>query len=255
MDRILGVELSHKNAPISIREKVALNKEQALKSLKNLKQFYKETLIISTCNRLSVYVYGSEFHYLIDFFNNLGISRQYLSILPDTQIAVKNLFSTAAGLESQAIGEHQILGQIRDSLDIARKAKTIGPILDEFTRQAIHTGKRVRMETEIGSHSASLATVGFELIENHDYKLSDSTVMVIGTGNMANLVTTILDRTQVKKLYVLSHNPDRAEKMAKKWNGEAILLEKAQDVLSDVDIVIGGTHGEINLLHEQEVGS
>ena len=204
MDRIVGIELSHRYAPISVREKLALNKQQTSQALKDLKEHYEEVFIISTCNRLSLYAYGDNYLYLENYLQRFGNYSQYLTVLPDTGIAIQNLFSTAAGLESQAIGEHQIVGQIRDALALARKEKTIGPILDEFIRQAVHVGKRARQETNIGKHSASLATVGFELIHQHGYNLADCSLLVIGTGNMANLVNTVLDRDPVKELLVAS---------------------------------------------------
>ncbi len=251
MDKVIGVELSHRFAPIAVRERLALNKEQTITALQELKKTYKEVFIVSTCNRLSIYAYGKSHNQILEYFDKFGNYRQYLSILPDSEIAIRNLFSTAAGLESQAIGEHQITGQIRDGLDLGREQKTIGPVLDELVRQSLHTGKRVRLETNIGKFSASLATVGFELITKHKYELSDSTFLVIGTGNMANLVTTVLDRTKIKKLYVASHDIDRAKEMAAEWKGEAVDMENMHTALSEANIIVGGTQGEINLLHEE----
>src|SRR5690606_18352462 len=164
--------------------------------------------------------------------------RQYLSILPDSEISIINLFSTAAGLESQAVGEHQISGQIKDALELGREEQSIGPVLDELIRQAIHTGKRVRMETNIGKFSASLATVGFELISHHGYNFADSTFLVIGTGNMANLVATILDRTPIKKLYVASHDKSRAQEMADEWNGIAVDMQNIHQALAEANIIV-----------------
>ena len=138
MDRIVGIELSHRNAPISIREQLALNKDQIAGALQKLKEEYKEVFIISTCNRLSIYAFGDNYLGIERYFNGLGNFGQYLSVFPDSRIAVDNLFSTSAGIESQAIGEHQIVGQIREAMDIARREKTIGPVLDELIRQAIH---------------------------------------------------------------------------------------------------------------------
>lgn len=251
MNKIIGVELSHRFAPISVRERLALNREQTKEALKLLKKSYKEVFIISTCNRLSIYAFGKNYDAIIDYFDGFGNYRQYLSIMPDSEIAVRNLFSTSAGLESQAVGEHQITGQIRDALLIAREENTIGAVLDELIRHAIHTGKKVRQETNIGKFSASLATVGFELIAQEGYKFEDSVFLVIGTGNMANLVTTVLDRTKIKKLYVASHDFDRANEMANEWNGEAVQMDKMHAALSEANIIIGGTQGEINLLHEE----
>lgn len=251
MDKVVGVELSHRFAPIAVRERLALNKEQTVSALQELKKSYEEVFIISTCNRLSIYAYGKSHNQILDYFDKFGNYRQYLSILPDSEIAIRNLFSTAAGLESQAIGEHQITGQIRDGLDLGRIHKTIGPVLDELVRQSLHTGKRVRLETNIGKFSASLATVGFELITKHDFDISNTTFLVIGTGNMANLVTTVLDRTKIKKLYVASHDIDRANEMATEWKGEAVNMENMHTALSEANVIIGGTQGEINLLHEE----
>ena len=253
MNRIVGIELSHRYAPIDIREQLALNSEQTEQALQELKKVYEEVFIISTCNRLSLYAFGDSYLHLEEYLERFGKYSQFLTVLPDTKIAVQNLFSTAAGLESQAIGEHQIVGQIRDALDLARKNKTIGPILDEFVRQAVHVGKRTRLETNIGKHSASLATVGFELINRHQFNLKECNLLVVGTGNMANLVTTVLDRSSINKLYIASHNLERAAEMAAEWNGEAIHVSKLPYLLAEVDIIIGGTQGEVNLLAEKEI--
>lgn len=251
MDKVVGVELSHRFAPIAVRERLALNTEQTRSAIQALKKSFKEVFIVSTCNRLSIYAYGESHTPILEYFDSFGNYRQYLSILPDSEIAIRNLFSTAAGLESQAIGEHQIIGQIRDAMELGREEKSIGPVLDELIRQSVHTGKKVRLETNIGKFSASLATVGFELIHQHGYDIEDSTFLVIGTGNMANLVTTVLDRTKVKKLYVASHDDERAGQMAKDWNGEAVNMQNMHAALSEANIIIGGTQGEINLLHEE----
>ncbi|MBL4709458.1 MAG: glutamyl-tRNA reductase [Flavobacteriales bacterium] len=253
MNRIVGIELSHRYAPIEIREQFALYSTQTEDALRELKHEYQELFIISTCNRLSIYAFGDSYLQLEKYLEKFGKYSQYLTVLPDTKIAVNNLFSTAAGLESQAIGEHQIVGQIRDALDLARENKTIGPVLDELIRQAIHVGKRTRLETNIGKHSASLATVGFELISKHNYQLEKCNLLVVGTGNMANLVNTVLDRSSINKLYIASHNLERAEEMAIEWQGEAVHVSKLPHLLANVDIIIGGTQGEVNLLSEKKI--
>ena len=253
MDRIVGIELSHRYAPIEVREQIALNSEQIEEALKALRKQYKEVFIISTCNRLSIYAFGDNYLYLEKYLQKFGNYSQYLTVLPDTKIAAQNLFSTAAGLESQAIGEHQIVGQIRDALSWARKHKTIGPVLDELIRQAIYVGKRTRLETNIGKHSASLATVGFELINHHKIELRESNILVIGTGNMANLVNTVLDRSAIKELYIASHNIERAEIMAEEWGGKEVNVTNLPELLPEMDIIIGGTQGEVNLLSEKSI--
>lgn len=255
MNRVVGIELSHRYAPIEIREQIALNATQIEKVLRDLRKHYQEVFIISTCNRLSIYALGDSYLYLEQYLQKFGQYSQYLTVLPDTRIAVQNLFATSAGIESQAIGEHQIVGQIRDALSWARENKTIGPILDELIRQAIHVGKRTRLETNIGKHSASLATVGFELIHHHNIRLEESSILVVGTGNMANLVNTVLDRSRIKALYIASHNLERAQQMAEEWGGIAKSVKDLPYLLGEVDIIIGGTQGEVNLLSEKSIES
>src|SRR5690554_3709019 len=190
MNRIVGIELSHRYAPIAIREQLAFNKTQTKEALSKLKKHYQEVFIISTCNRLSLYAYGENYFKLEEYLNQFGDYSQYLTVLPDTRIAVQNLFSTAAGLESQAIGEHQIVGQIRDALNLARSQITSGPLFDDLSRKAAHAATRARLETNRGEPSASLATVCFELINKQDYNLEETANRVVGTGNMASLVNT-----------------------------------------------------------------
>ena len=249
--RFVGVELSHHNAPIEVREKVALNKDQVLQFLKELKGDDDEVFILSTCNRLAVYAYTAQFNKVTEFFSRFGNLNRYLSIFSDTEIAVKNLFSTAAGLESQAIGEHQILGQIRSSYDIAKESGTVGPYIDELIRTALLTGKRVRHETNIGKFSTSLATVGFEIINKKYEDLSQTSVLVIGTGDMANLVATILERTSVKNVYIASHDIERATLVADEWGGNPVDINNLYNILPKVEVIIGGTQAEVNLLSEE----
>ncbi len=253
MNRIVGIELSHRFAPIAIREQLAFNKDQTRQALNKLKQDYDEVFVLSTCNRLSVYAFGDGYDAIVKFFNEFGNFSSFLSVMPDSPIAVQNLFSTAAGLESQAIGEHQIIGQIKESLELAREVGSIGPVLDELIRKSIYVGKKVRKETNIGKYSASLATVGFELIKKHQFDLANSKVLLIGTGNMANLIATILDRESIGQLFVASHHNDRAADMAKEWNGQPISMGELHTKVFDADIIIGGTQGEINILAEKEL--
>lgn len=251
--KIIGVELSHHNAPISIREKVAMNKEQTAEVIDELKEKLEEVFIIATCNRLAIYAYAEDYTDILEVFAKFGNLSRYLSVFSDTKLAITHLFSTAAGLESQAIGEHQILGQIRDGYDLSEGHGALGSYLSELVRKSIYTGKRVRHETSIGKHATSLATVGFEVIKEKYENLNEISVLVVGTGNMANLVSTILERTEVKKVYVASHDFDRAEEVGKKWGAEPIHMNDIFKYLPKVEIIVGGTQAEVNLLSEAEL--
>ena len=103
MNRVVGIELSHRYAPIEVREQIALNSEQIEEALKDLRTHYVEVFIISTCNRLSIYALGDNYLYLEQYLQRFGQYSQYLTVLPDTKIAVQNLFATSAGIESLSL--------------------------------------------------------------------------------------------------------------------------------------------------------
>src|ERR1039458_6382241 len=111
MKRLVGIELSHQKAPLAIREKISLTSADVAGALLSLKKSMPEVFIISTCNRLSVYALTEDIQPILDFFREFGPLEPYLSVFDHDTTAIRHLFATASGLESQAIGEHEILGQ------------------------------------------------------------------------------------------------------------------------------------------------
>ncbi len=109
----------------------------------------------------------------------------------------------------------------------------------------------MRHETNIGKFSTSLATVGFEIINKKYEDLSQTSVLVIGTGDMANLVATILERTSVKNVYIASHDIERATLVADEWGGNPVDINNLYNILPKVEVIIGGTQAEVNLLSEE----
>ena len=244
MAKVIGVELSHQEAPIHVREHVALDKPDILKALSTLSQQVYEAFIVSTCNRLAIYAYHEDHQPLIDYFNQFGALRPYLTVLDHEYSVAEHLFSTAAGLKSQALGEHQILGQVRESYYTAQEAGTLGPVLHELAKRAIRTGKRVRGETAIGQTPVSLSSVAFDLIERQYTHLSDARVMVIGTGEMATLLLKILSKHNPGKVLVASRSRQRAGEMARLYKAEPITYEEIIPSLQDVEVVIGASNAE-----------
>ena len=239
MPEIFVTEISHQNVPLILREKVTLNKDRLVAALNYLKQELEEVFIISTCNRLAIYSYSDSNDPVIGFFNSTAGLDKYLTTYSG-QKAVDHLLNTSAGLESQIVGEHQILGQIKDSYKIAKENHSLGPILDELIRKAIHTGKRVRHETTIGTQPVSLASVVFELI-NKKYDLSKSKVLVIGTGEMAQLQMKMLIKRNPKELLVVGRNQERTKEVAKLFNAKSISYKNLIIAARKADVIVGAT--------------
>ena len=248
MAKVIGVELSHQDAPIHVRESVALGKADIMAALQELSQSVYEAFIVSTCNRLAIYAYHDSHDPIIDYFNQFGNLRPYLTILDHEYSVAEHLFSTAAGLKSQALGEHQILGQVRESYYTAQEAGTIGPVLHELAKRAIRTGKRVRGETAIGQTPVSLSSVAFDLIEREYTNLSDARVMVIGTGEMASLLLKILYKHRPGKVLIASRGQERADEVARLYKAEPITYSEIIPALKDVEVVIGASDAEEPIL-------
>lgn len=233
--------MSHHDAPLNVREQIALDKEKTISNLQVLKEELDEVLLVSTCNRLAVYTYGQHYRPVIDFFNRFGDLNLYLNIYDYDDSAVNHLFSTAAGLKSQVIGEHQILGQVKQSYDLAKEANTMGPVMHELARRAIRAGKRVRGETSIGQHTTSIASVAYDLATKAYPDLIGTKVVILGTGEMSRLMLRMVAKTGVEELWVASRDRDRAAQVAKAYQAKPVVMSELGPVLEQADIIVGAT--------------
>ncbi len=248
MKRIFGVEISHQKAPLAVRENISFSKDQLRGALHSLKPFADEVFIIATCNRLSVYALTDSIAPLMSFFAQFGDLTPYLSVFDNNYDAIKHLFCTASGLESQALGEHEILGQIRNDFMIAQEEGAIGPVFNEFIRKAIFTGKKVRKETAIGKYPVSLASVSYDIMKDIHKDISKTSVMVLGTGEMATLMLKLIEKRGVKNLIIASKTLERAKLLANATGGEAILMHEVAASIHQVDVIIGASHVEEHIL-------
>jgi glutamyl-tRNA reductase len=252
MHRLVGIEISHQKAPLAIREKISLSNEDVAGVLTAFKKTMPEVFVISTCNRLSVYALTDDMTPIFDFFREFGTLDPYLSVFDHDTSAIRHLFATACGLESQAIGEHEILGQIKKSYALAQEVKSVGPVMDELIRRAISVGKKVRNQTAIGQYPVSLASVSYEVLKDIYPDFSKTSVLVLGTGEISNLVLKIISKKPFKKLYIASRSFRRAETMQSLYKGQAVAMEDIRSILPDVDVVIGATHTNAYVLHKED---
>jgi hydroxymethylbilane synthase len=267
---ILGVEISHKLAPLALRERLSFPEAQLPEALHALFERRRwptgsvlslacdiddclqcprarsvEAVILSTCNRTGIYALGQCPEPLARFLVSYkGCHprdlRPHLGVY-ESRAAVEHLFAVAAGLDSQVLGEPQILGQVRRAHEVALQAKAVGPILDELFRRAIHVGKRVRRETELGRHPASLASAAVELVARTHPDISQASALLIGTGEMGELVARLLRKRGICQLIIASRSLPRAAELAHRLEAQPLAFERVMEKLPQVDILISAT--------------
>jgi glutamyl-tRNA reductase len=248
---IVVVGLSHRSAPIEVRERLAVSHAAAPDLLRELVNHpaIAEALLLSTCNRVEVVaagpaVGGSDLaqvaHAALQFLEAraLGVSRHvYRHLGVD---AVRHLFRVAASLDSLVLGEPQVLGQLKCAFDVARSAHTLGPRLNRVIPRAIRAAKRVRTETSIGAGQVSVPSVAVDLARQIFGELRGQTALLIGSGEMAETVARLLAHDHAR-LLVAARDRDRARELATRVGGEASALRQLEALLLDADVVITST--------------
>lgn len=245
--------LSHHSSPLALRERMALASDQILNVLALLHAQLGEdsgVAILSTCNRIEVYACANatpdELHKRLTTFLSVThrlAESEFASFLyhkANTE-AVMHLFRVAASLDSMVVGENEILGQIQQMYNIARKAGTLNRVLTMLLQRSLKCGKRVRTETQISKGKVSVASVAVDLAESILKNLSGKTAMIVGSGQVSELALKSLMERGVNSIMVLNRTLERARALAKKYQGEAIILEALPCHLHRADIVISST--------------
>lgn len=243
---LIGV--NHKTAPIALREKIAISREDLPEITRALAAVpgVSECMIMSTCNRVEV-VAALESpavdlgKFLEGQFRLDGVGLKEHLYLHHDQQAVRHLFRVAASLDSMVVGEPQILGQVKDAFAAARSAGTVGPQLEHLLQSAFAAAKKVRSETEIGSNSVSIASVAVELARKIFGSLNGRTVFLVGAGKMSELAARHLVQQGAGAILVTNRTLARARTMAEEFDGRVIPFEQLYDAASDADIVITST--------------
>lgn len=255
--------LSHRTAPVEVREKVAFpapTLPEALSELSHL-EGVRESMILSTCNRVEVALALDEKTNLNDaldqFFSqqvHLGLDKidRYL-YKHEGRDAVRHLFRVAASLDSMVLGEPQILGQLKDAYSVAKEMGTVSGALDQLVTRAFHVAKRVRSETEIGESAVSVSYAAVELAREIFGSLAGSKVMLIGAGKMSELAARHLKNVGAKQIYVTNRTYDRAVELARAFDGWIIDFANFKQTLPSVDIVITSTGAREPILTREDM--
>ena len=247
---IAAIGVNHKTACLEVREQVALADTAAEELVSRLlsRPELSEAVAVSTCNRTEIYVTGERLPLrdavLEELCTSTGVCREDIVdtvYYHEDDQAVSHLFSVAASLDSMVLGEAQILHQLKSAYQLAEGVDGTGAVLNRLFRRSFEVGKRVRTETRIGESSLSIASVSVDLARNVFGDLSSRSVLVIGAGEMAELVLTHLRAHGVSRIRVANRTFERAVELAGRFEGDAVRYESLHDHLVAVDIVITST--------------
>ncbi|HEU4685727.1 MAG TPA: glutamyl-tRNA reductase [Nitrospira sp.] len=261
---IVVVGLSHKTAPVEIREKLAVPESRVGEALSRLCSYpgVREGMLLCTCNRVEVYAvvdeleqgYGRIQEFLADA--HLSLSSEQLTphlYWQSGDRAITHLFRVASSLDSMIIGESQILGQIKDAFDAALAHKATGLILNKVVKKAISVAKRVRTDTKIAETAVSVSYAAVELAKKIFSDLRERTVLLVGAGEMAKLAARHFIASGVRNVRVTTRNPQNAVELADRFSGTAVPFEQFREDMAAADIVLVSTGAAHYLVGAEDV--
>ncbi|MBB3143199.1 glutamyl-tRNA reductase [Halomonas organivorans] len=253
---LLALGINHRTATIEVREQVAFTPAQleaALAELRGLPEV-QEAAVLSTCNRTELYCVIDEageraILAWLGRFHGLAVdelTRCAYHYLDDE--AARHLMRVAVGLDSMVLGEPQILGQLKEAYQVARRVRGMGGELECLFQQTFAVAKRVRTETGIGKNPVSVAYAAVSLASRIFDDFSRSPALLIGAGETIELVARHLHEAGVRRLTVANRTRERAEQLAGPLGGEAITLDEIPEALIEADIVISSTAAPLPIL-------
>jgi glutamyl-tRNA reductase len=264
MSELLALGVSHKTAPLELRERLALTEGAAGGVLGELKasEPVAEAAAISTCNRTELYLVVSD--PVASESLALGTLAGQAGIRPTELVenlysrrgaaAAQHLFSVAAGLDSMILGEAEIQGQVKRAYELALVEGATGPILNRLFRGALATGKRVRTETRIGEGGTSVPSAAVELAQRSlGGSLASRRVLLIGAGETAELTARALAAKGVEAVFVANRRYDRAIGLADRFGGSAVRFDELPSQLEIADIVVSSTNSPHHIIEREEL--
>ncbi len=249
---IVLVGLSHKTAPVEMRERLAFADSSLTDALSKLVDHdtLDEGLIVSTCNRIEMVASASAdpekgidrlARFLCDFHDlQPAIIDNHIYRHAGVE-AIRHIFRVASSLDSMVVGESQILGQVKDAYRQAVQAGTVGRMLSQLMDRALSVAKRVRSETEISHRPVSVSSVAVELALKVFDSLAEKRILLVGAGEMSELAARNLVEEGASNIIVTNRTPERAEAVARNFGGSIVAFESFYEVLPTVDIVICST--------------
>jgi glutamyl-tRNA reductase len=259
--KLLLTGLSHKTAPVHLREKLAIaegNIPQALQDLQKLGA--SEVVVLSTCNRVE-FLLSSPDHiepgaivdqFMTEWQGSTTAFDGHIYRL-EARDAIQHMFRVAASLDSMVVGEPQILGQLKAAYAAAKTEGTVGGLLESVLTRAFNVAKRVRSETGIGQMAVSVSYAAVELARRIFGSLKGQTVMIVGSGKMGELAAKHLHRSGASKILVTNRTFSRAQDLAAIFDGKAVEYSAFPGMLHEVDIVIASSGAREFILTREDM--
>ncbi len=259
--KLLLTGLSHKTAPVHLREKLAIaegNIPQALQDLQKLGA--SEVVVLSTCNRVE-FLLSSPDHielgaivdqFMTEWQGSTTAFEGHIYRL-EARDAIQHMFRVAASLDSMVVGEPQILGQLKAAYAAAKTEGTVGGLLESVLTRAFNVAKRVRSETGIGQMAVSVSYAAVELARRIFGSLKGQTVMIVGSGKMGELAAKHLHRSGASKILVTNRTFSRAQELAAIFDGKAVEYSAFPGMLHEVDIVIASSGAREFILTREDM--
>jgi len=257
---LLVVGISHHSAPLEVLERVALDSAAARVLAIELlaTEHVTEAVVLATCNRIEVYADVTTFHGGLADVGQALTARTGANLADLTEHlyvryaehAVSHLFTVASGLDSMAVGEAQVLGQVRSSLRTGQDDGTVGRALDPLLQQSLRVGKRAHTETGLDRAGHSLVQAALAHADEHAVALPLARTLVVGAGAMSGLAAATLHRMGARSITIANRTPERARRLAAAVEGKWLLLdddEALTSALAQADVVVSctGASGQV----------
>ena len=256
----LCIGLSHRTAPLSVRERLALSETRQVELLQRLAQSPNEAFLVSTCNRVELYLAAPDMNRVRESalaeLQHLGgpetVDHLYVH---QGEAALVHLFRVSSSLDSMVLGEAQILGQVKDAFERGQGAGAVRGELTRVCAAAFGCAKRVRTETAIGRSATSMASAAVSLASKVFDGLGDKTVLLVGAGEMAELAARHLKQAGATRLFVANRTLARAEALAAEVGGTARPFEELFSLLTAADVVVCSTASPLPLFTKENVAA
>ncbi len=263
MSELLAIGVSHKTAPVEVRERLALPEVRAAEFMRDLRGAgdVSEAVAISTCNRTELYLVVGD---PVEAESTvLAMLSRQASIRPTGLAsaiyshrncdAARHLYRVTAGLESMIVGENEVQGQVKRAYEAALAQEMTGPLTNRLFKAALEAGKRVRTETGIGERALTLPAVAVALARERLGALDGRKVVIIGTGETSELTAQALAHSGVRAVFVASRRRDRAISLARRHGGDSVSFDELPAELARADIVVSATSSPHLLLEVREL--
>ena len=257
---IFCIGLNHEAAPVSVRERMAIPETELAErcSLLTKEEGFYESVIVSTCNRIEIYCVADENMYLsLEKCFEISLKSGDFSQLDNYKYkgkeVMRHLCRVASGLDSMVLGETEIFGQLKKAYSVAQSSDNTSKVLNKLFQSSFMIAKNVRTNSKITRGATSVGAAGVDLAEKIFGDLKRCNVMVIGTGEMGQIVAKTLIGRGVKSLEVVSRSLENATQLAKEMGGTPYQLNDGISRLSIIDILITATSSPTTILHKNMV--